>query len=165
MHWERCKELDKKVMQKILFEISQIDEVIESTKPLRDLCKMKVPDIIEKSAIALLFQSFYNGIENILIIIIKYFDGKLPNSSKWHKELLSKAFEESKRYGPIFRSDMKIVLNDYMSMRHFVRHTYGFKLNWEQMQELASEIETNWAIVKEDLNKFIENNSQVPGCV
>jgi hypothetical protein len=55
---------------------------------LRDLCKIRVPDIIEKSAMALLLQSFYNGIENILIIIVKYFDGKLPNSSKRHKELL-----------------------------------------------------------------------------
>jgi hypothetical protein len=51
--------LDENIRQKILFEISQIDEVIESTKPLRDLCKMRVPDVIEKSAVALLLQSFY----------------------------------------------------------------------------------------------------------
>jgi hypothetical protein len=49
-----------------------------------------------------------------------------------------------------------------MSMRHFIRHTYGFRLNWEQMQELTNEIDNNWIMVKEDLNKFIENNSQVP---
>ena len=54
--------------------------------------------MIEKSAVALLLQSFYNGIENILIIIVKYFDARLPNSSKWHKELLEKAFEESGKY-------------------------------------------------------------------
>jgi hypothetical protein len=116
--------LDENTRRKILFEISQIDEVIESTKPLRDLCKMRVPDIIEKSAVALLLQSFYNGIESILIIIIKYFDGKLPNGDKWHKELLEKAFEESERHGPIFQNKIKNVLNDYMSMRHFIRHTY-----------------------------------------
>jgi hypothetical protein len=48
--------LDENVKQKILFEISQIDEVIDSTKPLRDLCKIRMPDIIEKSAVALLLQ-------------------------------------------------------------------------------------------------------------
>jgi hypothetical protein len=48
--------LDENVKQKILFEISQIDEVIDSTKPLRDLCKLRNPDIIEKLAVALLFQ-------------------------------------------------------------------------------------------------------------
>jgi hypothetical protein len=73
--------LDENTKQKILFEISEIDEAVNSTKLLRDLCRMKVPDTIEKSAVALLLQSFYNGIENILIIVIKYFDEKLPNGS------------------------------------------------------------------------------------
>jgi hypothetical protein len=139
--------------------MSQIDEVIDSTKPLRDLCKIRIPDIIEKSAVALLLQSFYNGIENILMIIVKYFDGKLPNSSKWHKELLEKAFEESEKHKPIFRDEIRIILNDYMSMRHFIRHTYGFRLDWEQMQELTNGIDNIWVIVKDDLDKFIENNS------
>jgi hypothetical protein len=151
--------LDENVKQKILFEMSQINEVIDSTKPLRDLCKIRVPDIIEKSAVALLLQSFYNGIENILIIIVKYFYGKLPNGSKWHKELLEKAFEESEKHKPIFRDDIRIILNDYMSMRHFIRHAYGFRLDWEQMQELTNGIDNIWIIVKDDLDKFIENNS------
>jgi hypothetical protein len=142
--------------------MSQIDELLDSTKPLRDLCKTKVPDIIEKSAVALLLQSFYNGIENILIIIVKYFDEKLPGSSKWHKELLEMAFEKTEGYGPIFRKEIKVILNDYMSMRHFVRHTYGFRLDWEQMRELTNEIDSAWIMVKEDLNTFIENNSQAP---
>jgi hypothetical protein len=151
--------LDKNTKQKILFEISQIDEVIESTKPLRDLCKIRVPDTIEKSAAALLLQSFYNGIENILKIIVKYFDTQLPNSSKWHKELLDKAFEKSESHGQIFRDEIKIILNDYMSMRHFIRHTYGFRLDWEQMKELINEIDNIWLVIKEDLNKFIVSNS------
>jgi hypothetical protein len=149
--------------RKISFEVSQIDEVIDSTKPLRDLCRIKVPDIIEKSAVALLLQSFYNGIENILIIIVKHFDEKLPTGGKWHKELLEMAFEGSKKYEIIFRKEMKVILNDYMSMRHFIRHTYGFRLDWEQMRELTNEIDNVWIMVKEDLNKFIENNPQTPG--
>jgi sugar-specific transcriptional regulator TrmB len=151
--------LDEHIKQKILFEISQIDEMIDGAKPIRDLCKTKTPDIIEKSAAALLLQSFYNGIENILIIIVKHFDEKLPNGSKWHKELLEKAFEESEKHKQIFRDTIKFVLNDYMSMRHFIRHTYGFRLDWEQMQGLTNEIDAIWIIVKEDLNRFIETNS------
>jgi hypothetical protein len=150
--------LNENIKQKILFEISQIDEVIKSTKPLRDLCKIKVPDVIEKSAIALLLQSFYNGVEKVLIIVVRYFDEKLPNSNKWHKELLNMAFEESpQKHRPIFRKEIKVILDDYMSMRHFIRHTYGFKLDWEQMQELTNEIDNVWTTIKEDLNKFMEN--------
>jgi hypothetical protein len=43
-------------------------------------------------------------------------------------------------------------------MRHLIRQTYGFRLDWEQMQELTNEIENILIMVKEDLNKFIENN-------
>jgi hypothetical protein len=149
--------LDENIKQKIIFEISQIEETIESTKPLRNLCKTRMPDIIEKSAVALLLQSFYNGIENILIIIVKYFDFKLPNSNKWHKELLEKAFEETEKHKKIFRDEIKTILTDYMSMRHFIRHTYGFRLDWEQMQELTNEIDNIWIVIKEDLNKFMGN--------
>jgi len=42
----------------------------------------------------MVLHSFYNGFENILILIliIKNYEGKLPNSNKWHMELLEKAF-------------------------------------------------------------------------
>ncbi|MDR3146890.1 MAG: hypothetical protein LBU00_00770, partial [Treponema sp.] len=79
------------------------------------------------------------------------------------KELLEKAFEESKEHKQIFRNEIKIILNDYMSMRHFIRHAYGFRLDWDQMQELTNEIDNIWVIVKEDLKKFIDELVPKPG--
>lgn len=49
------------VSKKILFEMAQIDEAIDGAKPLLDLCKLREPDFIERSAAALLLHSFYNG--------------------------------------------------------------------------------------------------------
>jgi hypothetical protein len=84
--------LDEKLKKKIAFEISQIDKLLNDSKPLLDLCKLKMPDFIEISAAALLLHSFYNGIENILRLIIKTYDTELPNDTKWHMELLEKSF-------------------------------------------------------------------------
>jgi hypothetical protein len=42
-------------------------------------------------------------------------------------------------------------------MRHFIRHTYGFRLDWAQMQELINGIDNIWTVVKEDLNTFREH--------
>ena len=78
---------------KILFEISQIDKLLCNCTPLFELCKIKKPDYIELSACAMILHSFYNGIENILALIFKHYDGKLPQSNKWHSELLEKAFK------------------------------------------------------------------------
>jgi hypothetical protein len=46
--------LDDVLRAKILFEISQIDKLLNDSKPLLDLCKLKKPDFIEMSAAALL---------------------------------------------------------------------------------------------------------------
>jgi hypothetical protein len=61
--------LDNGIKAKILFEIFQIDKLLDGSELLLDLCKLKTPDFIEMSAAALLLHSFYNGIENILILI------------------------------------------------------------------------------------------------
>jgi len=79
--------LDNAVIQKIQFEIEQIDELLDSTNPLFDLCKIREPDFVENCGIALILQSFYNGIEKIVLLIIKNKDSSLPNGNKWHKEL------------------------------------------------------------------------------
>jgi hypothetical protein len=115
--------LDSGNTQKITFEINQIDQLINESKPLFDLCKLKEPDFVERCGIALILQSFYNGVENILLLIIKHKDASLPNGTKWHKELFFKAFEKTENRTNILRDELKIHLNDYLEFRHFVRHS------------------------------------------
>jgi hypothetical protein len=52
---------------------------------------------------------------------------------------------------------MKTV-NQYLKFRHFIRHSYGFQLEWERMEDLVKSIDNIWKIIKEDINIFIENN-------
>jgi len=66
--------LDNGLKAKLLFEISQIDKLLNDSKPLFDLYTLKTPDFIEMSASAMVLHSFYNGIENILILIFKHYD-------------------------------------------------------------------------------------------
>jgi len=150
--------LDNILKTKILFEISQIDKLINDCKPLLDLCNLKKPDFIEMSAAAMVLHSFYNGIENILILVFKHYDGKLPNSIKWHMELLDKAFESENNRNQIFSNDIKEKIDEYLKFRHFVRHSYGFQLEWERMEELFKGMKTFWNIIKENIIKFSENN-------
>jgi hypothetical protein len=150
--------LDNGLKAKIIFEISQIDKLFNDSKPLFDLCKLKTPDFIELSAAALVLHSFYNGIENILVLIFKYYDEQLPKSNKWHMELLDKAFMSEKNRKQIFNNDIQETLEEYLKFRHFIRHAYGFQLDWERMEELIKGIENFWIIVKENINNFIGNN-------
>ena len=150
--------MDSIITQKVLFEIDQIDDHINSSGPLFNLCKIKEPDYIEKCAIAMILHSFYNGIENILLLIIKNKDSNLPNGIRWHKELLNKAFEKTDNRAKIFRTELNIPLNEYLKYRHFVRNTYGFQLKWEDMKTMLFDLHVLWNNIKEDLKIFIENN-------
>jgi hypothetical protein len=150
--------LDENSSKKIEFEMTQIDRLLSEAKPLLDLCKLTEPDFIEKSAAGLCLHSFYNGIENMLLLIMKEKDGKLPNGQKWHQELLDRAFEKTETRKEIFSKENEKRVNDYLLFRHFIRHNYGFKLDWEQMKGLVTGIGESWNNIKAEIQLFIENN-------
>ena len=150
--------MDDKLKVKVSFEISQIDKLLDTHKPLLDLCKLKIPDLIEMSASAMFLHSFYNGIENILKLIITSYDNKLPSDNKWHMELLEKAFIPNENRQNIFRKEIQEKMEEYLKFRHFVRHSYGFQLEWERMEDLINDINNHWILIKEDIEVFIENN-------
>ena len=152
--------MDNGLKSKVLYEISQLDKLIGDAKPLFDLCKLREPDFIEISAAALVLHSFYNGIENILILIIKHYEGNLPNSNKWHMELLDKAFVPNKNMKQIINNDLKETTEEYLKFRHFVRHTYGFKLKFEQMEDLLNGIDVFWKNIKENIINFLGINKE-----
>lgn len=66
--------MDKATVLKIEFEISQIDILLQETSPLLELSRRKTPDMVETAALGLFLHSFYNGIENILKMIISDLD-------------------------------------------------------------------------------------------
>jgi hypothetical protein len=150
--------LDNGLKAKLLFEISQIDKLLNDSKPLFNLYALKTPDFIEMSAGAMVLHSFYNGIENILLLILKHYNEQLPNSNKWHMELLDKAFVSDKNRKQILSNESQKRLEEYLKFRHFVRHSYGFQLEWERMEDLINGINSFWETIKKDINNFIENS-------
>ena len=150
--------MDNSIIQKISFEIDQINENINASSLMVDLCKIREPNFVEKCGISMILHSFYNGIENIMLLIIKNIDSNLPNGIKWHKELLDKAFVKTDNRAEIFRNELKMPLNEYLKFRHFVRHTYGIHLKWEDMKILLFDMNITWEKIKKDIKLFLDNN-------
>ena len=150
--------MDDKTKIKIEHEISRIDKSLESVLPLLELCKLREPDIIEMTAAAQVLHSFYNGVESIIVLIIKYIDEKLPNDFKWHKTLFEMAFGINSKNIKIIREDIKKKLEKYLLFRHLIRHSYGSELDWNEMGPLINEIANIWKIIKTDFKIFMDNN-------
>lgn len=151
----KCKRLDEIINKKIEFEISQIDEHLAKSSVLIKKCSLQEPDYVELCAAGSILQSFYNGIENILLIISKSIDGKFPSQGKWHSELLTTMFKKTEKRPAVFQETLHPTLLDYMNFRHFFRHSYGYSMKWEKLSHLFLNIDNNWNKIKNELKFFI----------
>jgi hypothetical protein len=127
--------LDNSTRAKILYEISRIDKLLNDSSPLINLCKIREPDYIEITAMAQILHSFYNGIESIIVLILKNINEKLPNDYKWHKTLFEMSFGKNKKNFKIFRDEIKNNLNDYLKFKHFIRHSNSSELKWKDIEK------------------------------
>jgi len=148
--------LDNELSDELLLEISQVDRLLDESKPLFDSCKQKTPGYTEMAACAMILQSFYNGIEKMLILIFQHYDGQLPKDCNWHKKLLNNAFMPDKNRKPVFSNISKIELKEYLKFRHFIRNAYAFQLEWNKMKNLTTDIHAFWETIKGDIHTFIK---------
>ena len=150
--------LDNNVREKIEYEISRIEKLLNDAKPLLDLCKLKEPDFVEITATAQILHSFYNGVESVVVLLLKSINEKVPNDSRWHKTLFEIMFGHNLKEIAIIRNDIKKPLEKYMYFRHFIRHSYSSELNWSEMEILVKNLEETWEKIKTDFELFIKNN-------
>jgi len=148
--------LDNGLNKRLLLEISRVDRLLGESKSLFDLCKQQTPNFTEMSACALTLQSFYHGIEKMLIFIFQHYDGQLPKGDKWHNDLLDNAFASDKNRKTVFFNVSKIELKEYLKFRHFIRNAYAFQLEWDKMKDLTTDIHDLWETVKGDIHTFIK---------
>ena len=150
--------LDNNLKIKIEHEISRIEKQITDAKPLLDLCKIKEPDFVEITATAQILHSFYNGVESVIILFFKNSGEKIPNDIHWHKTVFEMAFGNNSKKIKIINDDIKEEIEDYLSFRHFIRHSYSSELKWNEMAPLVKELDETWKIIKSNFEMFIENN-------
>jgi hypothetical protein len=147
--------LDDKLKVKIKFEISQIDKLISEAEPLLLICSEREPDFIERTALASILHSFYNGVESIFVLIAKNIDNQLPKDDRWHKALLDNMFNKTNTRSNVLEPVLKDSLIEYMEFRHFFRHAYSFQLDWNKMKKLGNNIKTEWEEIERGFVAFI----------
>lgn len=133
---------------KLTHETAQVDELLSSYSPLLKVVAARSPDLTEITAIATVLHSFYNGIENIFGIIAKEVDQHFPKGNAWHRELLDQMTKSSNARAAVIDEHARGILLEYLSFRHFFRHSYSFHLDWTQMKSLVTNLDSNWEKIK-----------------
>jgi hypothetical protein len=81
-------------------------------------------------------QAFYNGIEGLLLRVIKEADGAAPSGADSHLEIARQAALDIPEVRPaLVDPALSEALAPYRAFRHFFRHAYGVTLSWEKMRE------------------------------
>jgi hypothetical protein len=147
--------LPEQVIEKIEFELEEIDSLFELYKD-ELLARNKKPNLMEVTAFAGVLHSFYNGVEKIFLVIAKNIDKKMPDDSKWHKTLLLQMTTDNESRCAVLSQEMKDRLLDYLAFRHFFRHTYSFRLEWEEMEDILRSINDVWREFKSEITGFLK---------
>ncbi|MCL4264921.1 MAG: hypothetical protein KJ069_17005 [Anaerolineae bacterium] len=148
--------MSDKTVKKILFEITQIDQLLVAYADLLETIQTEAPDIVQTTAVASLLHSFYNGIENIFKVIASEIDHATPEGHAWHQQLIEQMTTKSEQRPAVISAETANVLSEYLSFRHFYRHSYSFFLEWARMENLVLPLGGVWGAVKNELQSFIK---------
>lgn len=146
----------EEVKTKIEVEIRQIDQLLNTYGGLLDNCKEREPDIVEIAALGSVLHSFYNGLENIFLIIAREVDNNLLQGSHWHRDLLVQMSEEISIREPVVSKALEESLADYLAFRHFYRHAYSYFLDWDELKPLVVSLGEVWRTTQKGLYRFLK---------
>lgn len=147
--------MDNKLIAQVNLEISQIDELFKAYSNLLHSIQKQEPDIIEVTACASVLHSFYNGLENIFLCIVKRIDRNVPTGDRWHRDLLYQIGKATPERNQVLMNKTIDQLVDYMGFRHFYRHSYSFSLDWKELEKLIVPVENIWQQIKDELEIFL----------
>lgn len=143
--------MDNSTREKIEYEISQIDELVDKSKLLVSLVKVREPDFIEITAIGGILHSFYNGLESIFILIGKTMSFDFTSSHRWHKDLLNSMF----KIEAFLSQNIHQPLIEYLGFRHFFRHSYAYTISWDKCSYLFLGLNDFWKTTKRAIQTYI----------
>lgn len=113
------------------------------------------PTRMEMRAIGDIIHDFYCGIESIFSRIAVQFDGGVPKTAFWHKDLLNQMNEPRQGARPAVIDDrLWTLLEDYLKFRHFFRNAYAVPLEWERLQLHIARMDETLAMLRTQLAQF-----------
>ena len=110
---------------------------------------------VELAGIGAYLHNMYTGMENILKLALGAEGVRIPDSDSWHQDLLVLA---SKR-GIIAESTMKDLAR-YLAFRHFFVHSYGFKLEEDELRSLVGKASGVHSRFRSEIDAFLDRSRE-----
>lgn len=144
--------------EEISIELEHMGNIVLEVKSLIEDVSGRSATVRERTAGSAFLAQFYNGIENILKRIHRYYKLPLPVGETWHLDLFNRYCEPGYAMLPLlFDKKLASVLSPFRKFRHVVHHGYGFQVEWESMNEGLNSLESVFLDVSVVLESYLDS--------
>ena len=135
---------------KIERTLKKITERLEKIKTAPIEYKEEIEMAIAKNLV-----DCYRGTENIFKEIAMDIDLRLPDGSRWHKELLTQMTELRAERQPVISQETFEALEELLEFRHVFRNIYEDELIYERAERHAKQVNPLFDRFSKELDMFI----------
>ena len=145
------------LIQRISDERSKIEGTIEKIAERLEKIKIAPVEYREEveTTIAKNLVDCYRGLENIFRRIALDVDLRMPDGSRWHKELLTQMAEPQAERQPVISQETFEALEELLEFRHVFNNIYGEELVYEQTERNAKQIDELFNGLLVELDAFV----------
>lgn len=139
---------------KIRVGLDELGIVRQQFEPLISISPDATVDVIQTSAACAMLHSFYTEIEKILKLIARDWDGHLPSSESWHRDLLVQMAHKTADRPPVLSVSLLEVLKEFLAFRHLFRGASIALMRWDKLQPLVARVEDTYEHAKSEFEAF-----------
>ncbi|MFO7849327.1 MAG: hypothetical protein R6V67_05145 [Spirochaetia bacterium] len=135
-------------------EIEGLNKELEIISALNTKRSHSDLDSIEIRAAALSLSALYNGIEKVLLNVLKESGSYIKDQMSWHTFLLNESVNSK-----IISEKTYNELKGFLAFRHFIRHAYSFEINpiaINSILDRAEDLVTGFIL---EVKKFYQDKS------
>jgi len=144
--------------EEIAFELESMQITVDELVSLHQDMVNKEPTLRDKTAAAAFLSQFYNGLENILKRIYRYYGISLPTGETWHLDLFQSFCSPTHSNLPqLFDQDLASALAPYRRFRHVAFHSYGFQLDWSRMVTGVENVKSVFEQIKSNISAYLRS--------
>lgn len=148
--------------RKLYAGLEEFEVVRQQFDPLLSIPPHAEPGVIETSAACAMLHSFYTEIEKILKIIAREWDGLVPSSEAWHRDLLIQMSEPTAKRPAVLSEDSLRTLKEFLAFRHLFRGASIALMRWNKLHPLVTKVVPTYRQVNDEIKafaRFIEDHA------
>ena len=135
---------------KIEGTLKKIEERLKKIKTAPTEYREEIETTIAKNLV-----DCYRGMENIFRRIALDVDLRMPDGSRWHKELLTQMAAPQAERQPVISQKTFEILEELLEFRHVFNNIYGEELVYEQTERNANQAGELFKSLSKELDAFI----------